>query len=92
MPTLPQRTYDAILSAQGGGCAMCDRQPEGRRLDVDHDHATGLVRGLLCRRCNRQLGRLQARTPRRLAATSPYLSNPPAQAIAPGLMFPRHSR
>src|SRR5437867_13162633 len=47
--------YDALLAAQGGGCAICDRPPKTRRLDVDHDHRTGKVRGLLCHRCNRGL-------------------------------------
>lgn len=39
-----------MLVAQGGKCAICD-QPF-KTIDVDHDHATGAVRGLLCRRCN----------------------------------------
>lgn len=51
----------AIYHHQGGVCYAC-HQPEpvaGRRLAVDHDHATGLVRGLLCSRCNPVLGKLE---------------------------------
>lgn len=45
--------YDARLAEQGRVCAIC-RQPQGRGWDlaVDHDHATGAVRGLLCGKCN----------------------------------------
>lgn len=34
---------------QAGSCAICSSQS---RLVTDHDHSTGLVRGLLCHRCN----------------------------------------
>jgi hypothetical protein len=47
--------YARMLEAQGGGCAICGARPKTRRLHVDHDHATGKVRGLLCHRCNRAL-------------------------------------
>ena len=47
--------YARLLEAQGGGCAICGATPKTRRLHVDHDHATGRVRGLLCHRCNRAL-------------------------------------
>lgn len=48
----PER-YDEMLSAQDGVCAICSKPCHtGRRLAVDHDHATGVVRGLLCYRCN----------------------------------------
>jgi hypothetical protein len=47
--------YARMLEAQGGGCAICGAKPKTRRLHVDHDHATGKVRGLLCHRCNRAL-------------------------------------
>jgi recombination endonuclease VII len=53
--------YDAILAYQNGVCYAC-QQPEpvkGRRLSVDHDHSTGLVRGLLCSRCNPIIGKLE---------------------------------
>lgn len=53
--------YDEMLEAQGGGCAICGRTvaEEGRRLSVDHCHESGMVRGLLCNRCNRGLGLFQ---------------------------------
>lgn len=51
--------YDDLLEAQGGKCAACKRPPGRRRLSVDHNHATGEVRGLLCDSCNRALGFLK---------------------------------
>lgn len=50
--------YDHVLAQQGGGCAICGRPPKpgGRRLNIDHDHITGAVRGLLDAACNRMLG------------------------------------
>ncbi len=52
--------YAALLQEQGGACAICG-EPEtgGWDLAIDHDHATGIVRGLLCRRCNVGIGLLR---------------------------------
>jgi hypothetical protein len=52
--------YDEMLAAQGGCCAICYGPPtRGReRFDIDHDHSTGVVRGLLCSNCNRAVGLL----------------------------------
>jgi hypothetical protein len=57
--------YDAMHAAQGGLCAICD-QPETnkwrggvRMLAVDHDHATGRNRALLCHECNVTIGYLE---------------------------------
>jgi len=46
--------FDELLAAQGGGCACCGAQAnaDGKRLFVDHDHATGAIRGVVCRKCN----------------------------------------
>jgi predicted nucleic acid-binding Zn ribbon protein len=51
--------YDEMLTNQGGVCAICKRPPADTRLCIDHDHATGHVRGLLCSRCNGMLGWLE---------------------------------
>ena len=49
--------YDALLAGQDGGCAICGGQSSGRNLAVDHDHDTGEVRGLLCKRHNTAIAR-----------------------------------
>lgn len=65
--------YAELLQAQGGCCAICLRpEPEDRMLDVDHDHLTGKVRGLLCTSCNRVLGHAYD-SPSRLRAAADYL-------------------
>ena len=49
--------YERMFEAQGGVCAICgEARPEERTLHVDHDHETGVIRGLLCFRCNNALG------------------------------------
>jgi hypothetical protein len=52
--------FETILAQQGGRCAICkqtDIKTKGRtRFDVDHDHKTKKVRGILCTNCNRVLG------------------------------------
>lgn len=63
---LTPEQYAEIAKEQNGVCAICGR-PETtidprygktRQLAVDHDHATGKIRGLLCRFCNTALGLL----------------------------------
>lgn len=51
--------YAAMLAEQHGVCAICASPPSGRALAVDHNHATGKIRGLLCGNCNRGIGNLQ---------------------------------
>lgn len=48
--------FDSMAEAQGGVCAICQRHPGKGGFCVDHDHATGKVRQLLCRNCNSLIG------------------------------------
>jgi hypothetical protein len=47
--------YTELLEAQGGCCALCGNRPRTRALNIDHDHRTMEIRGLLCGMCNRDL-------------------------------------
>lgn len=47
--------YDNLLESQNGVCAICGKKTK-TKLHVDHCHVTGIVRGLLCQRCNAGLG------------------------------------
>ena len=53
---MSKENYFNLLSAQNNKCAICFSESKTVRLAVDHDHATGVVRGLLCNPCNRALG------------------------------------
>src|SRR5690349_13951430 len=48
-----------LLAAQGGCCAVCLRPLTVKQCHVDHDHATGNVRGILCFNCNGGLGQFR---------------------------------
>ncbi|MGL4178298.1 MAG: endonuclease VII domain-containing protein [Dermatophilaceae bacterium] len=76
--------YQELLLFQQGRCYICQRRPGAKRLAVDHDHATGEVRGLLCRGCNRDvLGHLREDR-LALARALEYLEEPPASLLWPG--------
>jgi hypothetical protein len=47
--------FRSLYTLQKGLCAICSVLLP-RRFDIDHDHETGVVRGLLCHPCNIGLG------------------------------------
>lgn len=57
--TVSAAEYAFYFDRQQGRCAVCGAEPaarKGGRLQVDHCHETGVVRGLLCGLCNKGLG------------------------------------
>ena len=50
--------YMRMYEAQEGNCACCGIHESKfkRQLNVDHNHTTGEIRGLLCNRCNPGIG------------------------------------
>lgn len=88
--SITEDQYQALYRAQGGTCAICQRATgRTKRLAVDHDHACcdgpvscgRCVRGLLCKKCNRDvLGHLRD-DPAALVRGAEYLRNPPARRV-----------
>ena len=72
--------YEDQFAKQGGVCAICKKpetvmekkSTEPKKLAVDHDHKTNVVRGLLCVRCNHGVG-LFLDSPELLEAAAIYL-------------------
>jgi len=78
-----RRTYglgaddvDRLLEQQGRRCGICGEptRPRLASMHLDHDHATGKVRGLLCLDCNQGLGKFRER-PELLLRAVIYLRN-----------------
>lgn len=74
---LSPEDYSGMVEEQAGRCAICGGSPAPqKRLVVDHCHASGAVRGLLCGPCNSGLGQFHDNQDRLRAAIS-YLEAPP---------------
>ena len=55
---ITQAEYESLFAAQSGACAICQKVfTADIRACIDHDHATGKVRGILCYGCNMGLGK-----------------------------------
>lgn len=61
---------EQLFVAQAGACAVCECALT--KYHIDHDHASGDIRGLLCRNCNLGLGFFRDSVPN-LAAAIQYL-------------------
>lgn len=80
---LTEAKFDELLAEQNGGCAVCGSETSngrGEHLHVDHDHETGVVRGILCHDCNTGLGKFKD-NPALLRAAADYLERAGAGLI-----------
>jgi hypothetical protein len=65
--------YMELVAQQEGRCAICREPPSARApLCIDHNHASGVVRGLLCKVCDLAVGNLRDSVAR-ARATLAYL-------------------
>lgn len=73
---ITQKGFEALYSSQAGKCAICSAPiADGsgcRGLVIDHCHASGKVRGLLCARCNLGLGHFND-DPMRMRLAADYI-------------------
>jgi hypothetical protein len=93
---LTKAQYEAMVSSQGGACAICRVQE--KRLVVDHDHSCcpgektcgKCLRGLLCHACNQGIGKLHD-SPKILRSAAEYVESY-ANASATGLALVSNGR
>ncbi len=71
--------YSILTCEAAGHCAICGKEA---KLCIDHDHATGALRGLLCNDCNTGLGKLGDNVAGLQRAIA-YLQQPPIQFVWP---------
>jgi hypothetical protein len=74
---ITEEERDALFLKQGSVCAICATSVNGsgkRRFHLDHCHASGRVRGVICTACNTMLGIYENRFKRYEAAILEYLN------------------
>lgn len=79
---------EALAKAQNNHCALCGGIMPLTGQHLDHDHKTGLVRGVLHRECNNLLGKVEnffngygknMNKVEFLAGVMTYLTKPPGE-------------
>ena len=60
---ITQEDFNTLFIKQKGCCAICGKHETDnkQRLAIDHCHNTGKIRGLLCIKCNIDLGTYERR-------------------------------
>ena len=53
---LTEEEYKTMILSQNNLCAICSNPSKHKALNIDHNHKTGKVRGLLCHNCNLAIG------------------------------------
>lgn len=74
--------YDRLYEFQGRKCYLCRRATGAtKKLAVDHDHESGLVYGLLCGKCNKDVMGHSRRDVNYFFRCILYLQNSPARQL-----------
>lgn len=74
---------EALLARFKDACGLC---ASTRFLCVDHDHATGAVRGILCTRCNTAVGFIETTSPTLVDRWRAYVTAP-LPGASEGLLY-----
>lgn len=83
---LTPEEFEKMLEDQDGLCGICAKKfnltgPNHERPQIDHDHNTGRVRGLLCFKCNVSLGWYEKINPATIATYLAFAIDPPANDV-----------
>ena len=75
---LSKEEYCRLMDMQGGRCAICNILITAREnAQVDHDHETGRIRGILCFCCNTAIGKFRDSVDMMLLAIEYLRKEPP---------------
>lgn len=55
---LSEDEFRELLDSTIGACPICEEEFGSHTACIDHDHETGEIRGIICRKCNLMLGRI----------------------------------
>ena len=75
-----------LIIAQKFKCAVCGKDCSGKQMDLDHDHVTNELRGMVCGgpySCNKMMG---VYTPRQLERAARYMRHPPTEVLLPRIL------
>lgn len=73
--------YNEMLARQNGACAICEGQfASATTTHIDHCHGTGIVRGILCHKCNTGIGWME-KNPRLLSKVFSYIEPTSQQLV-----------
>lgn len=79
---LSAEQYAEMVARSKGRCDLCGDPPSNRGLSIDHCHSTGVVRGLLCARCNTALGKFRD-DPQLLREAANYVERHQTERLLP---------
>lgn len=68
--------FNSLLQEFDFSCFICSSIINPEETCVDHDHEKGVIRGLLCQKCNKAIGNLKD-DPAIVRKAADYLENPP---------------